>query len=705
MSSSRAEPASNHATSTRPVIKKRKIRKGTVSCWECKNRKTRCEFTSGSICVFCQRRGLSCTSQELPDPLDNGSVEIEERLGQAETLASQLVEQRRLRLPTGSRTTHDVGEIADERTAITDKTNASDLRNGNRAYHLSLTTSIRESPSANLLSALPKPGVAALIFNRGNYFSLPFHLRQQLGRKPQTSVSNAEQLVQVSKLPKPTDHPVHFARKLIQLALSLQELDASDMPDLRLDQPVHDAAQRFVDTASSHVTSDDSLVDSLDGLETLMLEACYRINSGNLRGAWLTFRRALAIAQLVDLPRLAERAGTREESLWFRLMYGDRFLSLIIGLPHAITDNDFIKKYLVATGLPTENLDRVHFVVLGRIIARNVRLQRSRRDNNDAISKAGDHDDCEETRDIDSELKKVARQLTLKWWAFSSLNKSINDMEATERTGKLVAQMHHYFLLTILHLPILIQKLPAGPISGNTTPASHVFGHTYSETTVLAASREVLTRFVALRDLHRTLSYRALDDKAVIAGVGLVLAHLTGHRHGLENALDHQRPYDLGLVYKTIDTMKRGSCFDRNVLGRKDITMLEALLETEADAADGNGCFMWMDEDAVEEHGYRGTTMEDGLRLPIPFFGILHVHRQESQRAQPPEPAPATTDTVQSIAHPPANADGIPSSGLFHLDQAENTVDFLYHTMNNTFFDHWIPGQIEMDETIFDIGI
>lgn len=55
--------------------KRRKIRKGTRSCWECKRRKLRClfEHRNGSptdfnvVCVGCRRRGTKCVSQEFPE--------------------------------------------------------------------------------------------------------------------------------------------------------------------------------------------------------------------------------------------------------------------------------------------------------------------------------------------------------------------------------------------------------------------------------------------------------------------------------------------------------------------------------------------------------------------------------------------------------------------------------------------------------------
>ncbi|KAK1672134.1 hypothetical protein BDP55DRAFT_673693 [Colletotrichum godetiae] len=49
--------------------KKRKIRKGTISCWECKRRKIQCQYSDQSqdICIGCQRRGVACRTQESDD--------------------------------------------------------------------------------------------------------------------------------------------------------------------------------------------------------------------------------------------------------------------------------------------------------------------------------------------------------------------------------------------------------------------------------------------------------------------------------------------------------------------------------------------------------------------------------------------------------------------------------------------------------------
>jgi hypothetical protein len=78
-----------------PEPKKRKVRKGTQSCWECKRRKIRCTFAApiDAICDGCKRRGTTCVSQEFPDePAAAGSNRpVGDRLGRMEALVEQLV--------------------------------------------------------------------------------------------------------------------------------------------------------------------------------------------------------------------------------------------------------------------------------------------------------------------------------------------------------------------------------------------------------------------------------------------------------------------------------------------------------------------------------------------------------------------------------------------------------------------------------------
>jgi hypothetical protein len=78
-----------------PEPKRRKVRKGTQSCWECRQRKVRCIFaaTTNTICENCRRRGTACNSQEYSDEpmLSAGSHQVGTRLGRVEQLVEHLV--------------------------------------------------------------------------------------------------------------------------------------------------------------------------------------------------------------------------------------------------------------------------------------------------------------------------------------------------------------------------------------------------------------------------------------------------------------------------------------------------------------------------------------------------------------------------------------------------------------------------------------
>ncbi|KAG2412311.1 hypothetical protein HFD88_009868 [Aspergillus terreus] len=60
--------------------KRRKVRKGTHSCWECKRRKMKCIFDpriASASCIGCRRRGSPCISQEFPEDLADVPMRVE----------------------------------------------------------------------------------------------------------------------------------------------------------------------------------------------------------------------------------------------------------------------------------------------------------------------------------------------------------------------------------------------------------------------------------------------------------------------------------------------------------------------------------------------------------------------------------------------------------------------------------------------------
>lgn len=78
-------------------FRKRKVRKGTQSCWECKRRKTKCHFivsTNNATCDGCKRRGTRCVSQEFPENPASNREQLGDRIGRVEELLNQLAQNK-----------------------------------------------------------------------------------------------------------------------------------------------------------------------------------------------------------------------------------------------------------------------------------------------------------------------------------------------------------------------------------------------------------------------------------------------------------------------------------------------------------------------------------------------------------------------------------------------------------------------------------
>lgn len=83
------------AADSGPSPKRRKLRKGTQSCWECKRRKAKCTFSAHTrdVCDGCQRRGTDCISQELTEtpPSPRSNRLLVDRLGHVEASVKRLL--------------------------------------------------------------------------------------------------------------------------------------------------------------------------------------------------------------------------------------------------------------------------------------------------------------------------------------------------------------------------------------------------------------------------------------------------------------------------------------------------------------------------------------------------------------------------------------------------------------------------------------
>ncbi|CAG9952574.1 unnamed protein product [Clonostachys rosea f. rosea IK726] len=514
-----------------PPSRRRKVRKGTFSCWECKRRKRRCELKPGSssACVSCQRRGLPCLSQEEYEP-QAGPEQVSERICHVENLIGVLLEQRRQQHGT-------IGGA----TALTIPPSPS-------GSSLSITT--------YLYSVMPSPSDTTSILSHGNSFRMP-------------QWSGWARSAPLLEPPPLEAQPIWYGRRLMHLALRLQD---SDVPGWD--------ASKYAQIVAHCVSSIDALVSSTEGIETLMLEAMYYVNDGRLQEAWLRCRRAMSIAQLLGL----DRAGWTNNAILRRLIFGDRVMSLELGVAHfGITNYGSLDSVD-----PVARLEKIHVLTATRTIERNLRMM----DRSPESIQV-------ETLGIDQVMKKAMKDLPSGWWSASTQKSlsALSEEQAMEETMKLISQVNHYWILTQLHQPPIILDL-FGPGNLGT--------NLYSRTVLASSCRQVLSRFLLIRKYHGGGLYRGADSKAVSASIGLLLAHIDGHRDSTDNALEHLRPQDIDLIRDSLDL------FEALSRPKSERSAVQSLLAIESNAASGTN-YMF------------STITEDGLRLTLPYFSTMSL--------------------------------------------------------------------------------
>jgi hypothetical protein len=417
------------------------------------------------------------------------------------------------------------------------------------------------------------------------------------------------------EIPGADVHPVLVARHMLRLAIFLQHLHPDIHKDIRgLSESPSRMQKRLADLAISLVTSDDDLLGSMEGLECLMLESMYQVNIGNLRRSWVTGRRAMCTAQLMGLNRsdsrthfkvLEPKVKYHPQFMWFRILFLDRHLSLMLGLPQGSCDRSMASDTLLSGDTPTGRLERIHCVIASRILERNE-------------SKLGVQE-LSLTRNLDNELQKAARCLPSKWWLVPALETSSTDSQALFwDMQRMFAQVLHYNLLNQLHLPYLLRS------------SSAERKYEYSRMTCVNASREVLTRFIALRSFNRiAYSCRIIDFLTLMAALTLLLAHLESHRSE-ENPLAHQFYSDRAMIEQAQDNMQEINDLNSDALSAQTADLLQQLLSIQVEMIDGSS--RHAERVSVQEAGTEALPQiqdEDiAVSVDIPYFGTITIARE-----------------------------------------------------------------------------
>jgi Fungal specific transcription factor domain len=662
---------------------RKKMRKGTKSCLECRRRKIKCTFEEGrtAVCNECYARGSTCIDQEHGDiqtysqsTAEQSSYSLRERVTQLEGLVKQVLD----RLPenggssTPSQTSRDQGNgsTSDTHTAAevlkSLRTTAvpplveesiqlpGGLREGAPALTLfdNAVLSRKDGPveisrtrynkSKGLVAALnallPAPRDLDLILDASSDW-------WAIWRKmfPEITDRRCESIKESVGHSLRSENPAEIAKILLCIAMSIYQLPSDwDFSRFRLNGSRTEIMEHYVSTIDRLITSDDELAATLEGIECIVLQAKYHINLGRPRRAWLLFRRAIGFSQLLGLHRLSSRKPAnpdpqwrRQVSLWCHLFQGDRYLSLVLGLPYSVTEQ-FCTPYIPPLGAPGDMSDGEAYGLQMTAIMAKI-ADRNQNPTNMPFS---------ETMRIDQELEELAQTQPPEWWRLSSAQDA--GLSVEEHFDRRSVQFFHNQVRALLHMPFMLK-----------TSADKKYQ--YSHTTALESSREMIKYYEALRAETCVGPFicKLIDFQAFTAAV-MILLNLLGYSQQVQGSFgpqhdQEQNQQDSALVDKTIEILKEASKEPGGHVSAQSAKALEVL--------------------ASARHGCNGTEQEKqegSIQISIPYFGTITLgagkHFVTPKTGTYPKPGERPK---QSMRGPSGVAVGLPTPPSAHSSSTQ----------------------------------
>ncbi|KAJ9489819.1 hypothetical protein VN97_g3435 [Penicillium thymicola] len=588
---------------------RKKIRKGTHSCWQCKHRKVRCNFASDSdqSCKECFARGLPCRSQELPEPenpRESDRTYLNERMARVEMLLEKLL----IRVDSGgsqqpdSKTVLDSVEISPESNpTIVTPAVLSLFDNEALGFQRSDTVAsdFTSSGTTNrdwgrlrreLLALVPSEKTLKIISEASD--SWWFMRVQVFDDHDKILLSSSVQELSHS-------HPAAVGKAILWIALCLQQLPSGfDLPSLELPCLPWVLVEECVTRVSTLVCSDDYIVSCIDGLECLILQMLIFSHGGKLRSAWLCNCRAASIAQLIGFHR-AEPAPNesaeyqhRATIIWRHILLVDRQFALILGM-HGSISNTAIDQY---QSNPSDSQDSPphHESVMNPL----TRIAGSIIERNQTFT------------EVTPAMLQMTQSIDLKLQAFTPPSlaspEDVPPGKSTEQSlcfQALHLRLWYYQLTAWLHLPLLLA-------SG--TDESYC----YNRQTCLHACRNIIACYVNIRRTTVTgFVSRILDFQAFTTAMSIIINAL---RPYTTNDFTKEDYLALDRVVATLEPLSKSVPPDK--IATRALHVLKLI------KAIGMGTQL----PPLDES--EGNQYENGrpsrIKLDIPYFGTIFLERR-----------------------------------------------------------------------------
>ncbi|KAJ5578160.1 uncharacterized protein N7459_007124 [Penicillium hispanicum] len=630
---------------------RKKMRKGTKSCTECRRRKIRCTFDSDrpDACTECHLRGSTCIDQEHGSEDLNSTLglhqaeqrySLRERVAHLENVVQDLV--KRLDQVTATSSPSSNAPVANLSPASieSDRLGPSsnrienapvmqlfdnfcvrrrdDSSSNDQFAGVSDTSPKARVVRAELLSLLPPKKDVATIINEGaNLWCVWEENFPELGSAFGTVEDPHGSLVA----------PADIAKALVCLSMSVvQSPSIIDFSKLQVPLDPQEFASRCTEAVDRLVVRDDDFAATLPGIECQMLLSKFHLNEGRLRKSWLVNRRAIEFAHLAGMhlstrvPQPSDMLFERRLKIWCSLCTSDRSISLILGIPYGVVDNYYlpqVERRLNQTQSAAEQYMLRMSVITGHMIDRN----------------QNPTDMClETTLRLDQELEDAWKALPN-----SFLGLELGPGEKREQFYERIP-LHFMpkFLRTLLHMPLML-KYPRDP------------RFSFCHQTAVQSAREGLALYKVLREITHTYLCKMIDFLSFTMGMLLIL-HLNGYSEESPGHSQEQDEQDWRLVGEVVKILRKASSESGGSVAAESSKILGAIFDSRADK--------------------KRWSMTNSCQISVPYFGTITVGAGafvRPQNAGVPSPLVSCTSSSnhspdQLYTPPLSDPDGISST-------------------------------------------
>ncbi|ORY16368.1 hypothetical protein BCR34DRAFT_440947, partial [Clohesyomyces aquaticus] len=557
------------------------MRLGTRSCIECRRRKVRCIFQPGhDECQSCEAHDTPCRAQQ-PDRRPK------EQKNPGFRSPAHFSKPTHLNVPANTPPDSDNGALEHFEYApminifkdlLLVDTDETSQRNNTSPPRLD---SRAQEAIQNLGRAIPNAATLHQIFSETQKYWLIWPpCYHDDGTTDFLKPGRAGDAVTFVTSSFSSLKPSLIAKAVLFLCLCIQQLPRQWHAQLLLPMEATSLVGFYMNAASTLLFVNSRIKVDMDAPESQMLMFKLCINMGKPLKAWTAVRHALESALLLGLHRINIRVNDREEKLWRMIWQAERALSLILGLPSAMSNTNPGIKNNPSGESVINKLTHGCSVLAGVVIERDQDLSMA---------------DYSVTVELDQEAERLRGLIPSSW--LECLTNSTNSVHTNYYIQ--TAKLQYFLLVKHIHLPYMLKS-----------SSEPKFLH--SRLSTLSASRNLVQTYQQLRGDPRAESIicELMDFQAFSGAMMLIL--------GLLSACDHlprdyaQNAEDLVLVKACIHTLRRTDKLLTCSIARQGAQLLEYLTA----ALEGSG------------------DVPERFESVIPFFGKVKINREAVRRAQ-----------------------------------------------------------------------